>query len=40
LEDDSLREELSKNAVEWAKQFSWDRSTEMFERVIETIVGV
>jgi len=36
LEDDSLREELSKNAVEWAK-FSWDRSTEMFERVIETV---
>ena len=38
LSDDKLREKLSKNAVEWAKQFSWDRSAGEFERLIETIV--
>jgi|Deesub1362A_J573_1020465.scaffolds.fasta_scaffold01775_6 glycosyltransferase involved in cell wall biosynthesis len=34
LENNNLREELSKNAIEWAKQFSWDRSAEEFERTI------
>mgnify|MGYP000047010434 CR=1 FL=1 len=38
LKDDILRDELSKNAIEWAKQFSWDRSAKEFERLIETIV--
>jgi glycosyltransferase involved in cell wall biosynthesis len=34
LEDDELRETLSKNALEYAKRFSWDISAEMFERVL------
>ena len=38
IKNDSLRKELSKNAVEWAKQFSWDRSAEMFERVIKNAI--
>ena len=38
LLDDKLREKLSRNAIEWAKQFSWDRSAGEFERLIETIV--
>ncbi|AIY89548.1 glycosyltransferase family 4 protein [Geoglobus acetivorans] len=38
LVDDELREKLSRNAIEWAKQFSWDRSAEEFERVIEEVI--
>ncbi|WP_202318642.1 glycosyltransferase family 4 protein [Archaeoglobus neptunius] len=38
LTDNKLREKLSRNAIEWAKQFSWDRSAEEFERVIEEVV--
>ena len=38
LSDDKLREKLSRNAIEWAKQFNWDRSAEEFERLIKTIV--
>lgn len=34
LEDDELREKLSKNAFVYAKRFSWDISAEMFERVL------
>lgn len=34
LVDQELRERLSKNALEWAKQFSWDRSAEEFENVL------
>jgi glycosyltransferase involved in cell wall biosynthesis len=37
LENNSLRDELSKNAIEWAKQFSWDRSAEEFERVLKSL---
>ena len=38
LSDDKLREKLSRNAIEWAKQFNWDKSAEEFERLIKTIV--
>ncbi len=38
LSGDKLREELSRNAIEWAKQFSWDRSAEEFERVIKNAI--
>jgi glycosyltransferase involved in cell wall biosynthesis len=34
LEDDELREKLSKNAFEYAKRFSWDTSADKFERVL------
>ncbi|RLG81151.1 MAG: hypothetical protein DRO40_10145, partial [Thermoprotei archaeon] len=33
-EDQELWRKLAKNALEWAKQFSWDKSTEKFERVL------
>jgi len=38
LKDDDLRKRLSENAIEWAKQFSWDKSAEEFERVLEKVV--
>lgn len=39
LKDNELRERLSKNAIKWAKHFSWDKSAKEFERVIKTIAG-
>ena len=39
LSDSDLREELSRNAIEWAKRFSWDRSAEEFEKVIKNVIG-
>nr|WP_232217836.1 glycosyltransferase family 4 protein [Methanocaldococcus sp. FS406-22] len=39
LKDYDLREELSENAIEWAKQFSWDKSAEEFERVLKMVVN-
>jgi len=38
LSDDGLRRRLSENSVRWAKQFSWDRSAEMFEKIIDSIL--
>ena len=38
LIDDVLRNKLSRNTLEWAKQFSWDKSAEEFERVIESVI--
>ena len=38
LKDDALRKKLSKNAIEWAKRFNWDKSAEEFERVLEMAV--
>ena len=34
LEDDELREKLSKNALEYSKRFSWNTSADKFERVL------
>lgn len=34
LEDDGLRERLSRNALEYAKQFSWDKTATQFMKVI------
>jgi len=34
LEDKTLRERLSRNALEYAKQFGWDRAAEDFMRVL------
>jgi glycosyltransferase involved in cell wall biosynthesis len=34
LMDDGLREKLSKNALEWSKQFSWDKATEEFLKLL------
>jgi len=30
LTDDSLRERLSKNALEYSRQFSWDKTADAF----------
>jgi glycosyltransferase involved in cell wall biosynthesis len=39
LEDERLRERLSRNAFEYAKNFSWDESAEKFEKIIEEVAG-
>jgi len=36
IKDNNLREKLSKNAIEWAKQFSWDKSAEEFEKILRS----
>jgi glycosyltransferase involved in cell wall biosynthesis len=38
LKDGSLRDNLSKNALEWSKQFSWERSAEEFLKAMEAYV--
>ena len=38
IEDNDLREELSRNAKEWAKQFNWDKSAERFEKVLKIVM--
>lgn len=37
LKNTSLRERLSKNAIEWANSFSWDRSAQESLRILEKI---
>jgi glycosyltransferase involved in cell wall biosynthesis len=37
LKDEKLRRRLSKNALEWSKKFSWDKSTEEFEKVVKNV---
>ena len=39
LTNNKLRKKLSQNAIEWAKQFSWDKSAEEFEKVLERVVN-
>lgn len=39
LSNTDLRETLSKNAIEWAKQFSWDKSAKEFERILEYVAN-
>jgi len=34
LLDDGLREDLSRNAIEWARRFSWDKTAERFFNTI------
>ncbi|MBT8764473.1 glycosyltransferase family 4 protein [Desulfohalobiaceae bacterium Ax17] len=38
LENVSFRKQLSQNAIKWAKQFSWDRSADEFERLIKITI--
>jgi glycosyltransferase involved in cell wall biosynthesis len=35
LKDDGYREDLSRNALEWSRQFTWERGAAAFLRVIE-----
>jgi glycosyltransferase involved in cell wall biosynthesis len=37
LTDKKLRETLSKNAIEWSRNFDWGKSTENFEEVIKNV---
>lgn len=38
LSDGKLRAKLSRNAIEWASNFSWDKTAEEFERVLQEVV--
>ena len=38
LEDEGLRERLSRNCLEYARRFSWDRTAEEFLRVLRLVV--
>lgn len=39
LKDDNLRNKLSKNAIEWAQRFNWEKSEKKFMSIIESIVS-
>ena len=39
LEDESLRSRLSKNSLEYARRFSWDKTAEEFMKILEKVVG-
>lgn len=39
LSDKNLRENLAKGALEWAKQFSWDKTADKSLEIIENIVN-
>ena len=38
LSDDGLRERLSRNALEWARSFSWDKTAEEFLKIVGFVV--
>ena len=40
LEDKNLQDTLSKNALKYSRNFSWDKSAEEFEKVLESICNV
>lgn len=39
LKDERLRKRLSKNALKWAKRFSWDKSAREFEKIIKSVAA-
>jgi glycosyltransferase involved in cell wall biosynthesis len=39
LSDDALRTRLGRQAIEWAKQWTWDGAAEAMERVIEQTIN-
>jgi glycosyltransferase involved in cell wall biosynthesis len=39
LEDEGLRKNLSENALEYSKNFSWDRTAQEFEKILEKVVN-
>jgi glycosyltransferase involved in cell wall biosynthesis len=39
LEDGALRRQLTDQAVDWAKRFSWDESADAILRVIEQVIS-
>ncbi|HEC82896.1 MAG TPA: glycosyltransferase family 1 protein, partial [Firmicutes bacterium] len=38
LEDDTLRQQLSEEAVRWARRFHWDTSAEAMMQTIEEVI--
>lgn len=38
LTNNNLRKKLSRNAIKWAKKFSWDKSAKQFEKIIKSVV--
>jgi glycosyltransferase involved in cell wall biosynthesis len=34
LENQKLRQELSRNAIDWSRNFSWDKTAEKFEQIM------
>jgi len=38
LVDDGLREKLSRNALEWSRRFSWDKSAEEFKELLKGVI--
>ena len=40
LEDEILREKLSRNALEYSKRFSWDESALLFEMALENSIKI
>ena len=39
LSDEVLREDLSRNAIKWSRQFSWDRCAEQFLKILTGVVS-
>ena len=38
LEDEGLRERLSRNCLKYARQFSWDKTAKQFMEIIKGLV--
>lgn len=38
ITNDKLRKKLSKNAIKWAKKFSWNKSAKEFEKIIKSVL--
>ena len=38
LEDEALRERLSRNCLKYARRFSWDRTAEEFIRILKSVI--
>jgi glycosyltransferase involved in cell wall biosynthesis len=39
LGDEALRRRLGENALEYAKQFNWDKTAQEFMKVIKSVVN-
>jgi glycosyltransferase involved in cell wall biosynthesis len=39
LTDTALREKLGRQAIEWARQWTWDGAADAMERVIEQTIS-
>jgi len=39
LEDEALRERLSRNCLKYARQFSWDKTTKQFIKILDWAIN-